>query len=487
MILISYKRFIRLLLRLEEQGSITNYYEGQGVYKYMSRRVRSIIALILCICIAFAGCKKDSKKKDKEADSSGSEIVTDAGEDSSGEAADGTFGNGGNINGGNSSFIPISDKNQPGPPDITGVKKYPADGIGVAGVDYVELATGPANDWGDKKIPYFNPLGSLALYNGGDVSYSDDNGLKLEVMDRYYTNTFITEGEYWQMRINNPDFSLLWLRAYAKKLGATMYESMGDTAVFYVKDNENSQYWVKALSDDRGCYIYVIHNTIVPNGKTITIKPDDYEDNTYSFYTDCVSGKLQSVTVTLAGPDNSGVELQCENDRTYGEYSRILRKEMGNAEEINTKKTSTFIFDDIPISEGQLKWTFDWSSLRGTLEPTAITFKIENIADIKPVKYGEELGLLRVVGVPMGEVELLPGDHNDNRHPDFDSSYIKGTRDKDGNTCFAVPAGYYSIRFGSSDEWGRKNGPPLTINAPGVMRLIPVSAGESGSALPASV
>ncbi len=435
----------------------------------MRKKLQIIIAVMLCICIALSGCKKHSKKEAEEINSTSSENITKTGENTATARYPHV---------GSSSNITVVDNQKIKPPDITGIVNLPADGIGMAGVDYVELAAGPANDWGDMKVPYFNPLGSLGLYYGGSTYHYENSSLTIELLDNYFINTFYVEGEYWQMRIEDPDFSVLWLRAYAKKLGAARLETPGDTAVFYVKENETSQVWVKAVIDERGCYLYVVRNTLVPTGKTLTVRTADFTNDTYSFNTECVSGKLQSVTVTLTGPNNSGVNLSCINDRKYGEYTRLLRKEIGDAEEINTKKANTFVFDDIPISEGQILWTFDWSSLRGTLEPTEITFKIENIADIEPIHNGEALGMLRIIGVPLGEVELLPGDSAENRHPDFDNSYIKGTRDKDGNTVFSLPSGYYAIRFASYSEWGRNDGPPLSIDAPGVIRLIPVNAGE---------
>jgi len=426
--------------------------------------------------ITLTGCKQNSGKKTEEADNTGKDIVSETSESSEENVSTNPTDNSSNT--GSPSAITVDDKQILKAPEITGVVAFPADGIGVAGVDYANLATGPADDWGNIKVPYFNPLGSKKLYEGGNVNNKPDAGLKLEILDHYFTNTFNVQGEYWGIKIKNPDFKIFWLRAYAKSIGATIYETPGDTAVFYVKENENSQYWVKAELSEGGCVLHIIRNDVAPIGVIKTYKTADYNKNTVSFYTDCTEGKLQSVTVTLTGPDNSGVKLDCQNDRQYGEYTRLLRKEIGNAEQINTKKTNTYVFDDIPITDGQLRWTFDWSSLRGTVKPSEITFLIENVADIEPVKNGEQLGMLRVVGVPFGEVEILPGDSAENRHPDVDASYIIGSRDKDGNTVFSLPSGYYSVRFSSSQKWGRNDGPPLSIDAPGVMRLVPVSAGE---------
>lgn len=442
----------------------------------MGRKMRIILAVILCVSIALSGCKKDTVKKTDKVDNTSTGVVTDSSgnvvEKGSADSADNS------TNTGSPSVITVYDKKILTPPEITGIVAVPADGIGVSGVDYVELPTGPADDWGNVKIPYFNPLGSKKLYEGGNVNYKPDTGLKLEILDDYFTETFDVYGEYWGMKIKNADFKIFWLRSYAKSLGATIYETPGDTAIFQIQENENSQYWVKAELYDGGCVLHIIRIDIAPIGKMITFKTADYNKNTYSFYSDSIKGKLQTVKVTLTGPDNSGVKLSCQNDRLYGEYVRLMRKEIGSAEDINTKKTNTYVFDDIPVTDGQLRWTLDWTSLRGTVKPTEITFLIENSADIEPVHYGERLGLLRVVGVPLGEVEILPGDGVESRHPDFDGSYIIGTRDKDGNTVFSLPSGYYSVRFSSSAQWGKNDGPPLSIDAPGVMHLIPVNAGE---------
>lgn len=439
----------------------------------MGKKSWRVITCLICLCIVISGCNTGTGKKTDVMNKS--VTTSDQNDNSKGNNPDTPNTALPNNSSGSTNTDNIQNNK---PPEITGVVELPSDGVGKAGVDYKELATGPADDWNKIKIPYFNPLGSMRLYGGGKVVYSEDASLKLEVLDNYYTNTFTVGGERWDMIIQNPDFSVLWLRAYAKKIGAVICDTPGDTAVFHVYENETSQYWVEAELQDKGCVIRAIRCDTVPTGKAMTYKPSEFNKNSVSFYTDCEQGKLQSVTLTLKGGENSGINLSCENIRQYGEYTRLMRKELGSAEEINTKKTDTFVFDDVPICEGQIKWTVSWASLRGTTKPSEVSFQINNIAEIEPIKNGEQLGMLRVAGVPAGGVEILPGDGSDNRHPDFNAGYIIGTRDKDGNTVFSLPSGYYSVRFNSSRIQGPAKGPLMNIDVPGTMRLVPVSAGE---------
>lgn len=432
----------------------------------MKRKLASSLAILLSMSLIFTSCGNTKKTEG----------------DATANAAPGVIGG---------STTPVPPGGTPGsndpsgigaqkltPPEITGVERLPADGIGTAGVDYTELETGPANDWGDMKIPYFNPLGSKSLYEGGEVGYRKEGSERIEVLDDYYLNTFTVEGEEWNMSIANPEFKVFWLRAYAKKLGAKIYDTPGDTAVFHVYENERSQYWVRAELRDNRCILRVIRSDVSPAGKETVINTADFSQNSTFFYTDCVPGKLQSVTVTLEGDTNSGIMLYCEGDRTYGEYMRLVRKEIGRADVINTKKTNKFIFDDIPITDGQLKWTVSWDSYRGSGKPTKVTFRIDNSADIQPVKHGEPLGMLRVVGVPIGQVEINACDGSDSRHASCDLSYPVATVDNNGNTVFTLPSGYYSVTFGSSYGIGAHKGAPFDIEAPGIMRLIPVNSGE---------
>jgi hypothetical protein len=110
----------------------------------MKRKLYSALAILLCLSLMLSACGNNNNKNNEAANSNNAGTV--AGTTPAGNAG------GSSVAGPSNAAVAQGLK----PPEITGVVAYPADGIGVAGKDYKELATGSANDWGNIKIPYFN-------------------------------------------------------------------------------------------------------------------------------------------------------------------------------------------------------------------------------------------------------------------------------------------------------------------------------------------
>lgn len=350
------------------------------------------------------------------------------------------------------------------PPELTGVKKMPQDGIGTPGVDFVEMKTGPADDWEDLTAPYFNPLGSYSLYS--QVYYQEQSDeLILKTIEGYVPQTRSVKGEIWYLSIPVEDgFSILWLRWYAKKLGATIYGDSAESSVFSVKENEKTMWWVEAKVNESTAELTVIKTPILPLGKELTIKKEDLKEGEYYVYVECTPGKLQSAAITLKGPENSGIDLQIEQNTAYGSYKYEVSKRL-NSWQLNTKKTKTFVVDDLPIIEGMLCYRF--MEYSDTL-PDEITLRVDDVADIEKIKWGEAIGGIRIIGIPMGEAQVESPEWADICHKDLlNEDVFRSVTDENGDMLFNVPAGYYNIAFPSG----------LGSNL-SYLRLVPVNAGE---------
>ncbi len=367
------------------------------------------------------------------------------------------------------------------PPEITGVVHGPADGIGVAGVDYQELPTGPADDWGDLAIPYFNPLGSFKLYYG--ARQADHATPGFATRDGYTLGdlALLSLEQQWILDIDHEDFTFNWLRAYAKGLGAVEHPAPADSAVFEILENPQTCWWAVATKSSGGCRLDIYRLNMAPAGQTITIKTSELAENTFHLYTDCVPGKLQSATVTIKGKTNSEVKIDSYQRRSYGQYQRYVGLPDGyeaHHGRFNNKRTDTYVIDNIPVCEGKLVWTFEWPpednafNWTNLMKPEEITFRIDNVADIPQVKWGEALGAIRIKGLPAGIADVIPQPGVDPRHDEVtgsSNSYGASSLDAEGNQIFTLPAGYYNLRFARQG---------YAINLASQIQLVPVSAGE---------
>ena len=135
----------------------------------------------------------------------------------------------------------------------------------------------------------------------------------------------------------------------------------------------------------------------------------------------------------------------------------------------------TFIYDNVPILDGMILWTFDWNT-QGAAMPEEMTFSISEVADVPEIDWGDQIGLVKIIGSVNGGGARLKNAWDINvRHAVYDQHYTLASpwQDEDGNYCFAAPAGYYTL---SLAENVCRAGNTL-VNS-GQIQLVPVSAGQ---------
>lgn len=366
-------------------------------------------------------------------------------------------------------------------PELTGVLGAgPADGIGTPGVDFKEIPTGPVAGWDDATpAPFFNPLGSRDLYE--DARAYGEDGQAFATLDGVTPKSFYIEGWHWRLTIKHEELTRNWLLWKGRELGAVIYETTPDSAVFYVMEGDSVRWWVHAqfaeYSGVTQATIDIYKTFFAPSGKAVTIKPGQMETKgengrVHMLYTDCVPGKAQSVKVTIKGSDpDCGLRIRAEQfEYKNGVYKQYIRHDLTphtNDYTPSLKLGDTIIFDDIPIVDGMLKWEFT----KGAKDPDEITFTISETADIPAVKWGDQMGMLKIEGPPAAGAQLELPWNNNMTHPDFNGYALKSPfLDPDGNYAFVVPAGYYTLYLADGAASG--------IHNSAGMQLVPVSSGE---------
>ena len=116
--------------------------------------------------------------------------------------------------------------------------------------------------------------------------------------------------------------------------------------------------------------------------------------------------KFQSARIML--PDGD-LQLQITSEYSSG----MLKRGLDYRKELYSYKTNTFVLDDLPQGQDTLKWTFTWEE-----PPTEFSILIEELGEIPEVKLGDELGALKVCGVPFGEVVVEPPNEVDFQYID---------------------------------------------------------------------
>lgn len=367
------------------------------------------------------------------------------------------------------------------PPELTGVLDAgPADGIGKPGVDFKELPTTPVTGWDDENpAPFFNPLGSHDLYE--DTKAYDVDGLTFNTLDGVTPKSFYVEGLHWRLTIKHEDLTRNWLLWKGREMGAIIYDTTPDSAVFYVMEGDSIRWWVNAQFDTNSdipqANIDIFKTSFAPSGKTVTIRPGQMgptaEDMVHLLYTDCVPGKMQSVKITTKGSDpDCGLKIKAvQYAYKNGVFSQYIRHDLikhTNDYTASPKLGDTLVFDDIPIVDGMLRWEFT----KGVKDPEEVTFTITETADIPPIKWGEQMGMLKIEGPPAAGARLeLPWENNMS-HPDYGGEYSLKSPflDADGTYAFVVPAGYYTLYLADGAASGIRNSAG--------MQLVPVSSGE---------
>lgn len=347
-------------------------------------------------------------------------------------------------------------------PSIPGLEEADSteDDIGQPGVDFKLLETGAADDWGEEPIPGYNPVGSRSLYS--DVVYDEEEKVHtFTILDGYTPKSVEITGTSWELAFADGEASLAWMKYCAREMGGVIYPSAGDRAIFYIQD-ENDGYWCIG-NTEYGPRCKVVHIKTASQGHALTLETSQENGQTL-FYTECTPGKLQTVTVGLRA---GKATLTAFQESSYGDGLQNINRSWV----LDASKYQTYVLDDIPIVEGQLTWTLAW----GNDVPQDVTFEIEDTADIEPVTWGDDMGALKVSGIPMGSVSIWP--QNGLQYTDTVTGYTaqggfalqtEGVVQPDGSILTALPAGYYEVRFGDG----------LSIEAQGAQQLVAVSAGQ---------
>lgn len=316
--------------------------------------------------------------------------------------------------------------------------------------------TGPVGEW-SIPIPKINPLGSQSLYT--DTVY-DVEGHSITFVNNYQETSRSFQGEKWRLTVadssSNP---LKFLKAYAKKIGAALYPTpYADKVVFSLQNEKEKDviWWGDAELNGEGYELSVMKEIYVIPGKPITIKPKELGEGVekFSFATSGSGKKFQSMTVTLPG---GVITLEGSSYMEKG----VLSRKFDYMRELNSKKTSRFVLDDIPQGEGTMLWSISWEEA-----PEEFTVLLEDLYDIPEVRMGDELGTLKVTGVPFGDVSVEAPMGGDIVHADGYSLF--GNMTPEGDTLFNLPAGYWTVVL-------QADGVNLTATK---SRLVPVSAGE---------
>jgi len=317
--------------------------------------------------------------------------------------------------------------------------------------------TGPVGKW-DIPIPEINPLGTQSLYT--TTSY-ETGGCEIKYIENFTENAKNVEGEVWTLEVADPSgIPLEFLKEYAQKIGASTFSSaFGDRLTFTYKKDEDSLWWGDALQTDQGYTLSVIKEAHVPAGKevkftTANVKTEDNPN--ISFVTQTDGSHFQSATVNV--PSGS-LTVNIEGSYKTG----ILERSIDYERELSSKKANTFVLDDLPQVSDTLIWKFIWEPGNA---PAEFTFKLDELGEIPQVKQGDELGALKVCGVPFGSASIEP--QNGIEYSYGENYSIEGDMTPEGDTLFWLPAGLWNLLIptGGTGLVSCKT------------RLVPVNAGE---------
>lgn len=316
--------------------------------------------------------------------------------------------------------------------------------------------TGPVGNW-DIPIPEINPLGSQNLYLS--TSHEEGASLDLKYIDNFAEVTKIIDGEMWTLEVEDPSgIPLTFLREYAEKLGANLFSSQyGDRLTFNYKKDENSLWWGDARQTESGYTLHVVKELFIPVGKEVKFTPTSLGEDveSISFLTNSEGKRFQSATIKLP---NGDLQLQITSEYS----SALLKRSVDYRKELYSYKTNTFVLDNLPQGKDTLKWTITWEE-----PPAEFSFLLEELGEIPEVKMGDELGALKVCGVPFGDVVVEPPQGVEVDY--IDGYSLEGDLTPEGDTLFWLPAGLWNVVL-LADGVGLEDSRA---------RMIPVNAGET--------
>ncbi|MGI6224928.1 MAG: vWA domain-containing protein [Peptococcales bacterium] len=316
--------------------------------------------------------------------------------------------------------------------------------------------TGPIGTW-DIPIPEINPLGSQDLYSSTGHEFGTSHHVKY--IENFAEVTKTMDGEMWTLEVEDPSgIPLTFLKEYAQGIGANIFANQyGDRLTFSFKKDENSLWWGDAFQSDTGYTLYVIKELHIPMGKEVKFNLASLGDEAenISFVTSSEGKRFQTATIKI--PDGA-LNLQITSEYSTG----IVKRRVDYRKELSTQKTNTFVLDDLPQGQDTLKWNFTWEEA-----PSEFSVLLEELKEIPEVKLGDELGALKVCGVPFGDVVVEPPQNVDIEY--IDGYSLRGDITPEGDTLFWLPAGLWNV----------------VLLAEGVglddskVRMVPVNTGET--------
>ncbi len=316
---------------------------------------------------------------------------------------------------------------------------------------------GPVGVW-DIPVPEINPLGSQSLY--GSTGYSKGSH-DLKYIENFAENSKTVTGEVWTLQVADPSgIPLEFLKEYITELGANIYSNVyGDVLTFTYGKDEDSLWWGDARQDDSGYNLTVVKEPHVPAGKekkfSTAVSPDEDEPSV-TFVTQTDGKKFQSAEISV--PDGA-LYLEISSYAKTG----ILTRTVDYRRELISSRSRSFVLDDLPQTSDPLIWSFRWEDGQA---PAEFTFKLNELGDIPAIKQGDELGMLKVCGVPSGNASVEP--QNGVEYEYGEEYSLEGDVTPEGDTVFWLPAGYWNVLVPTETSG------LYSCKA----RLVPVSAGQ---------
>ncbi|MFP4016094.1 MAG: VWA domain-containing protein, partial [Halanaerobiales bacterium] len=309
--------------------------------------------------------------------------------------------------------------------------------------------------------PLVNPLNNLDAYQ--DYEYESSEEEYFEYVDEEGNRqVYFLKGDYWSYTvtdITDREKAVEDFITYINNLSANIIFQSTEQVIFNISTDATVTWWGEAVFEDDYYKIYLIKEWNLVPGETITRKLGG-DLRFWSFNTKHTGEKLLSLNISLENGQfvvSDSVNMEIGGFSRRASYSRFMDGE-------NYK---LFYLDDIPQETGEHYWTIRDDYLDEVYE---VSVTLEEVADLPPVKYGEEIGALRVRGVNFGRVSVEAASEASVNHPLFDYDISdRGDLTAEGDTIFWLPAGHWKVRIIPEDF--------ATLEYCET-QLVPVNAGE---------
>ena len=178
------------------------------------------------------------------------------------------------------------------------------------------------------------------------------------------------------------------LEEHVRALGGQVLESSANMLRAVVMDGDI--HWQAIAQVDSWQDVYALEITkeiLLQPGRQVTLHPQAGEE-TIGLCTESDGLQHRSLVVELTGGE---IALDGWMFQKYGEYER----EWYQWFPIVHERTPLHILDFIPQEAGKTVWIM---SLDEETRPEQITVSIKESVPLQPVKMGEQLGVLRIIG-----------------------------------------------------------------------------------------